>query len=88
MYIPKNLEVKDALVISELIAENGFGMLITADLTATHLPLIYQANDAGLGLAFYLVTLPNQIRIGKRLKTSECWSFFKGHMPIFHQVGM
>jgi len=52
MYIPKNLEVKDTLVISELIAENGFGMLITADLTATHLPLIYQANDAGLGFLF------------------------------------
>jgi len=30
MYIPKNLEVKDPLIISELIAENGFGTLISA----------------------------------------------------------
>ncbi len=52
MYIPKNLEVKDPLIISELIAENGFGTLISADLTATHLPLIYESNDEGLGLLF------------------------------------
>ncbi|MCL1115286.1 MULTISPECIES: FMN-binding negative transcriptional regulator [Shewanella] len=52
MYIPKNLEVKDPLIISELIAENGFGTLISADLTATHLPLIYEPNDEGFGLLF------------------------------------
>ena len=52
MYIPKNLEVKDPLVISELIAENGFGTLITADRTATHLPFIYKPNEVGLGLLF------------------------------------
>lgn len=52
MYIPKNLEVTDPLIISELIAENGFGTLISADLTATHLPFIYEPNDAGLGLLF------------------------------------
>lgn len=52
MYIPKNLEVKDPLIISELIAENGFGTLISADLTATHLPLIYEPNDEGHGFLF------------------------------------
>lgn len=52
MYIPKNLEVKDLLVISELIADNGFGTLISADLTATHLPLIYKPDDEGLGFLF------------------------------------
>lgn len=52
MYIHKNLEVTDPLIISELIAENGFGTLISADLTATHLPFIYEPNDAGLGLLF------------------------------------
>lgn len=52
MYIPKNLEVKAPLIISELIAGNGFGTLISADLTATHLPLIYESNDEGLGLLF------------------------------------
>lgn len=52
MYIPKNLEVKDPLVILELITEYGFGTLISADLTATHLPLIYKPNDDGLGVLF------------------------------------
>lgn len=52
MYIPKNLEVKDPLVISELIAENGFGTLISADLTATHLPFIFEPDDGGLGFLF------------------------------------
>lgn len=52
MYIPKQFEVKDPFIISELVAENGFGMLISADLTATHLPVIYQPNEAGLGCLF------------------------------------
>jgi transcriptional regulator len=52
MYTPQHFEVKDPLVIRELIAENGFGTLITADLTATHLPIIYKTNDDGLGLLF------------------------------------
>lgn len=49
MYIPKNLEVKDPVIVRELIADNGFGVLISADLTATHLPLMYEPDDEGLG---------------------------------------
>jgi len=52
MYIPKHLELKDPYVLNELLAENSFAMLISADLTATHLPLIYEPNDNGLGFLF------------------------------------
>lgn len=52
MYIPKNLEITDPAVIRELIAENGFGMLVSADLTASHLPLIYQPVPGELGCLY------------------------------------
>lgn len=49
MYIPKNLEINDPEVIKQVLAENGFGVLVTSDLTATHLPLIYKDEDGKLG---------------------------------------
>lgn len=52
MYIPQNFQLNDPAVISELIAENGFAMLVSNDLTTTHLPLIYEPDDKGLGFLF------------------------------------
>lgn len=49
MYIPKNLEITDPKVIKDLIAEYGFGVLVSSDLTATHLPFIYEDDEGSLG---------------------------------------
>jgi len=59
MYIPKNLEINDPAVIRELIAEYGFGVLVSADLNATHLPLIYEPGHGDLGCLFGHVAKSN-----------------------------
>lgn len=52
MYIPKNSEMTEAQAISALISDNSFGVLISADLTATHLPFIYESDEGDLGCLY------------------------------------
>lgn len=41
MYIPNKFEMKDGNAIIDFIAEFSFGQLISPDLEATHMPLLY-----------------------------------------------
>jgi negative transcriptional regulator len=52
MYIPKNMEMSEEDAINTFIAEYGFGVLVSADLTATHLPLIYESDEGSLGCLY------------------------------------
>ncbi|NVJ49693.1 MAG: FMN-binding negative transcriptional regulator [Gammaproteobacteria bacterium] len=52
MYIPEQLALTDSKVIGEIIAAHGFGLLLTSDLTATHLPLVHSAEGAELGTLY------------------------------------
>ena len=45
MYTPKNMEMPDIHSISAFISEFGFGTLITQDLEATRLPLIFDTSE-------------------------------------------
>jgi transcriptional regulator len=44
MYVPKNMVMPEE-VIAGFIAEYGFGLLLSSDLQATRLPLLYQPNE-------------------------------------------
>lgn len=52
MYIPKSLEINDSDAIAQLISDNSFGMLLSADLTATHLPFLYEPSVGQFGCLF------------------------------------
>ncbi len=52
MYIPKHFATDEPAVIKSLIADYGFGILLSSDLEATHLPLLYEPGDGQLGCLF------------------------------------
>lgn len=52
MYIPKNLELTDLNIIKDFITEHSFGVLVSSELTATHLPFIYESDGDNLGCLF------------------------------------
>lgn len=52
MYILKNMEMTEAQAISAFIADHGFGVLISADLSGTHLPFIYEAEEGDFGCLY------------------------------------
>lgn len=52
MYIPKNMEMTEAEAINTFISNYGFGILISPDLTATHLPLIYTREEGKHGCLY------------------------------------
>lgn len=52
MYIPKNLTLTDLNIIKDFITEHSFGVLISPDLTATHLPFMYENDGNNLGCLF------------------------------------
>lgn len=52
MYIPKNMEMSEEDAIKTFISEYGFGVLVSDDLTATHLPLIYESDEGTLGCLY------------------------------------
>ncbi|MGF1742361.1 FMN-binding negative transcriptional regulator [Vibrio profundum] len=49
MYIPNKLEMKDDNAIIDFIAEFSFGLLISPDLEATHMPLLYVPEEGAKG---------------------------------------
>ena len=49
MYVPKNMEMTDAEAIAIFISKFGFGTLISPDLEATRLPLLYENAAGGKG---------------------------------------
>lgn len=49
MYIPKNMEMSEDDAIKTFISDYGFGVLVSDDLTATHLPFIYESEEGTLG---------------------------------------
>jgi len=52
MYIPKNSEMTEDQAIRALISDNSFGVLVSADLTATHLPFIYESEEGEQGCLY------------------------------------
>ena len=62
MYIPKYFEINDLSVIKEFLNSYGFGLLINNaqdDLTGTHLPFLYQANEGDKGALYTHVARNN-----------------------------
>lgn len=52
MYIPKNMQMAEPSAISDFIAEQGFGILISSDLNATHLPILFDRNVGEAGCLY------------------------------------
>ncbi|MEM9424492.1 MAG: FMN-binding negative transcriptional regulator, partial [Spirochaetota bacterium] len=55
MYIPPNMEMPEKPeedVIADFISCFGFGLLVSPSLAATHIPLIYEAQDNGKGVLY------------------------------------
>jgi len=52
MYIPKSSEMTEDQAIRALISDNSFGVLISDDLTATHLPFIYDSEEGKRGCLY------------------------------------
>ncbi len=70
MYIPKNMEMTEAQAISEFIFDYGFGVLISEDLTGTHLPFIYESDEGDSGCLYAHFGRTNshwQVAIGQRV---------------------
>lgn len=49
MYVPKNMEMKEFEAINAFISEFGFGTLVSPDLQATRLPLLFEKSTEGNG---------------------------------------
>lgn len=52
MYIPKNQQMVEADAIKTFISDHGFAALISADLSATHLPFIYESEEGDFGCLY------------------------------------
>jgi transcriptional regulator len=62
LYIPKYFEINDPSIIKEFLNSYGFGLLINNvqdDLTATHLPFLYEANEGDKGVLYTHVARNN-----------------------------
>ena len=62
MYIPKHFEINDLNIIEDFLNSNGFGLLINNfkdDLTATHLPFLYEAQEGDKGTLYTHVARNN-----------------------------
>jgi len=71
MYIPKNMALDDKQAIAELIADFGFGLLISPTLEATHLPLLYEPAGDGQGYLY-----------GHMAKANEHWKQLDGQQVL------
>ncbi|MCG9965078.1 MAG: FMN-binding negative transcriptional regulator [Shewanella sp.] len=71
MYIPKNMALDDKQAIAELIADFGFGLLISPTLEATHLPLLYEPAEDGQGYLY-----------GHMAKANEHWKQLDGQQVL------
>lgn len=52
MYIPKNQKMVEGDAIKTFISYYGFGALISADLSVTHLPFIYESEEGKFGCLY------------------------------------
>ncbi|MCC2616096.1 FMN-binding negative transcriptional regulator [Aestuariibacter halophilus] len=52
MYIPRNLTMDGDGVVADFIAAYGFGIMVSSDLVATHLPLQYAPSKGELGTLY------------------------------------
>ncbi|XOV77610.1 MAG: FMN-binding negative transcriptional regulator [Aestuariibacter sp.] len=52
MYVPKNMQLQDRAEITQFIAEFGFALMVSPDMQASHLPLIYQADEGPNGTLY------------------------------------
>ncbi|WP_289118348.1 FMN-binding negative transcriptional regulator [uncultured Idiomarina sp.] len=52
MYIPKNMEMTETGAISKFISDYGFGILVSPDLSGTHLPFIFEPEEGDLGCLY------------------------------------
>jgi len=62
LYIPKYFEINDLSLIKEFLNSYGFGLFINnvqEDLTATHLPFFYEANEGDKGTLYTHVARNN-----------------------------
>ena len=100
MYIPKNMEMTDGDVISDFIASNGFGLLVSSRLEATHLPLIYKVGENCQGVLYghfarankHWETLENErvliIFSGPHSYISPTWYDRKPAVPTWNYVSV
>lgn len=52
MYIPKNLRIEDLDQLQQFVAEFGFALITSSDLTASHLPLLLKAEEGEFGTLY------------------------------------
>ena len=76
MYIPKNMALEDRQVITSIINDFGFGLLVSPSLDATHLPLIYQESSEGDGYLYGHIAKAN--RHWKQLDGQDVLAVFSG----------
>lgn len=62
MYIPQSMQLKNRAVIEAFLKQHSFAVMVSSDLSATHLPLIYAADEGEQGV-FY----------GHMAKTNPHW---------------
>ncbi|KPZ71554.1 Protease synthase and sporulation protein PAI 2 [Shewanella sp. P1-14-1] len=60
MYIPKNLRINDLTSLHKFVADYGFAVITTADLTASHLPLLLKLDEGELGTLYGHMARANQ----------------------------
>ncbi|MFM2485706.1 FMN-binding negative transcriptional regulator [Celerinatantimonas yamalensis] len=59
MYIPKQMAMTGQNTISDFISSHNFGVLISSDLNATHLPFVFAANEGEKGVLYGHVAKAN-----------------------------
>lgn len=61
MYIPRPFEITDKRAMHEVIAANGFGILVSGagDLIATHLPFLLHTDEGEFGTLYAHLARPN-----------------------------
>ncbi|GAB6263061.1 FMN-binding negative transcriptional regulator [Photobacterium sp. R1] len=52
MYIPKNMLMHDKTAVSAFISEHNFGLLVSSNLDATHLPFVFEDKEAEMGVLY------------------------------------
>lgn len=100
MYIPKNMEMTEAQAISRFISDYGFGVLVSPDLSGTHLSLIFEPEEGELGCLYghfgrsnpHWETLENQrvmvIFNGPHSYVSPSWYKSKPAVPTWNYAAV
>lgn len=52
MFIPQNTEMTEHHAIADFLTENAFAVMVSEDLSATHLPLTYVEDEGEKGTSY------------------------------------